>query len=145
MPAPVILPAGVSPLGIVAPVEFSSPAKPPAVLADDVDAQTGELRSLLHGAHPVDAQVVLRARVRRGSGASVQSVGHRLHTIERVDDEALTRARFEVELAFRDLVDRRDIRIDRIDAEGAAGIGDGIHIFMSYTNLRTSQPGRVRL
>ena len=146
MALPVIIPpAGVSPIGIVAPVEFSSPAKPPAILADDIDPTTGELRSILQGIHPIDSQVITRARTRRASGGSVQNVGNRFHEIEKVDDEMVTRARYECELAFAERVERRDIRIDDIEVEEAAGIGDGANLFMAYTNLRTGKPGRVRL
>ena len=141
----VIPPAGISPIGVVAPVEFSSPARPPAILADDIDPATGELRSILRGIDPVDSQVVTRARTRRGSGASVAGVGHRFHDIDKVDEQVVMRARHEAELAFADLVERRDIRIDDIQAEEAPGRGDGANLFMAYTNLRTGRAGRVKL
>ena len=66
----VIPPAGVSRASFFTPVEFVSPAKPAAVLADDIDPKTGELRSLLRGLHPVDAAVITAMRTERGCAAS---------------------------------------------------------------------------
>lgn len=146
MPDPVVVipPAGVSPLGFFAPVEFVGPSKPPAILADYIDPKTGDFASVLRGMHPVDSQVVTRVRTRRGSGASVRDVGNLFHTFELVDEHAPQQAKFEAQRMLDDLVVRGDITIDDVRA-AELNPGDGVALVLFYTNNRTKQPGKVAL
>ena len=142
MPNIVIPPAGVSAAGTYTLVEFATPARPAAVLADSIDPSTGEYRSILTGAHPVDAAVVTRIRTLRSSGVSVRSVGHRFDRVRKIDESYETSIRYEAEQVFADLVTRGDIRVDQIKLET---VGDTGSIFFYYTNLRTGTSAKLRL
>ena len=141
---PIIPPAGVTPLGFWGPVAFVGQVKPPAILADYISSTTGDFVSLFRGLHPIDAQVITRARTKRGTGASVRNVGHLFHTFELVDEHAVQQARFECARMFADLVDRKDIRIDDVVVQELPD-GAGVATFLAYTNLRTKKPDKVRL
>jgi hypothetical protein len=144
MPAPIIIvSAGTSPAGLGAPVEFVSPAKPPAILGDDIDQATGEYRSILRGIHPVDSHVITRLRTKRGSGVSVAAVGHEFHLIRKVDDSFVRRAQDALENMFADLIDRRDIELPKT---AVIEDGDTGHIYFQYRNLRAdSELRKVKL
>jgi hypothetical protein len=131
----IIQPAGLSAAGTFTAVEFVSPAKPPAILADAINVRTGEYDSIISGLHPVDAAVVTRIRTVRSSGASVRSVGHRFDRVKKIDDSYETAIRYEAEEVFADLVTRGDIRVDKIAIDQESDTGS---VFFSYTNLRTN-------
>lgn len=136
MPAPpIIAPAGVSAVSYGAPVEFISPAKPPAILADNIDASTGEFLSILSGIHPVDSHVITALRTERGSGVSVMQTGHRFRDIRKIDDASPRRLQDECELALAHLIERGDIRVEKIAVIEADAAG---HLFFEYFNLRAS-------
>jgi hypothetical protein len=135
MPAlTIIVAAGVSPAGTGAPVEFVSPAKPPAILGDNIDPQTGEYVSILTGIHPVDSHVITRLRTERASGVSVLGVGHEFKQIRKVDDAFVRRVQDAVELLFADLIERRDISLPKI---AVFEDGDTGHVYFQYVNLRS--------
>ena len=140
----IIPPAGVSPLGFFAPVEFVGPERPPAILADLIDPKTGDYRSILRGMHPVDSQVLTRVRTRRGTGASVRDIGNLFGTFELVDEHAPQQAKFEAQRMLDDLVVRGDISIDDVRADELTP-GDGVALILFFTNLRTKKPGKVAL
>ncbi len=141
--AVIIAPAGVSAASFHTPTVFADPALPPAILADDIDPSTGNLRSILVGIHPVDSAVITRLRTRRGSGASVSEVGQRFDRVKKVDETILSQLRTEVDVMLQDLVDRRDIRIEQVLSEED---GDTARVFVEYTNLRTqAKPKRIQI
>ena len=136
MPAPpIIAPVGVSPASFGAPVEFVSPSKPPAILADDIDPATGELRSILRGIHPVDAHVITALRTERGSGVSVMATGQRFRDVRKIDDSFPRRIQDECELALATLIARGDIRLEKIAVVEDSDTG---HLYFEYFNLRAS-------
>lgn len=129
----VIPPAG-TPASAFQASTFADPALPPGILADSINANTGELTSLLDGPHPVDAMVVHIARTRLGSGA-VATVGTTYHEIQKVDPTTTpTDIKFRTEQAYDLLVKRGDIRIKSIVASADGDTGD---VYMTYVNLRT--------
>jgi hypothetical protein len=137
MPAPIVLvPAGVSAAGLASPVEFVSPAKPPAVLADNIDPSTGELLSILSGIHPVDSHVITRLRTQRASGVSVMNVGHEFAQIRKVDDAFVKRVTNAVENLFADLIERGDIKLPKV---AVVEDGDTGHVWFQYINMRTQR------
>jgi hypothetical protein len=138
----IIQPAGISAAGTYTAVEVISPAKPPAILADDINPTTGELNSILSGIHPIDAAVITRIRTKRSSGASVNSIGHRFDRVKKIDESYETAIRYEAEQVFADLVFRGDIRVDKI---AFSDTGDTGSIFFHYTNLRTNAAKKVKL
>ena len=140
MPAPIIPPPGMPPPAITGGVELIGPSKPPAILADDIDPQTGEFRSLLRGVHPVDGMVVFALRTQRGTGASVPDVGSELATLDKVDDAFPQRIKFEIQAALAPLVKRKLVRIGAIVSASA---DDSASAYCEYTNLLTNQTQRV--
>jgi len=128
------------PAALTSGVELIGPSKPPAILADDIDPQTGEFRSLLRGVHPVDGMVVVALRTQRGTGASVPDVGSGLATLDKVDDTLPARIKFEIQAALASLVKRKLVRIGSIVSAQA---GDGSSAYCEYTNLLTNQTRRV--
>lgn len=142
MPAPpIIAPVGVSPASYGAPTEFVSPAKPPAILADDIDPATGELRSILRGIHPVDAHVITALRTKRGSGVSVMATGQRFDDVRKIDDAFPRRIQDECERALSTLIDRGDIRLEKI---AVIEDGDTGHLYFEYFNLRATNRDQKR-
>jgi hypothetical protein len=144
--AVVILPAGLHELGFAEGTQFVSPASPPAILADDINASTGEVNSLLTSIEPEDSAVIQIMRTRRGSGASVLDIGHRFHLIDKNDERAPSLAEAYARGALADLL--RDGRIDLhdIDTSQFGELGDGLGIFLSYSILRTgARRDRVRV
>jgi hypothetical protein len=136
MPAPpIIAAAGTSAASFGAPVEFVSPSKPPAILADDIDPATGELRSILRGIHPVDSHVVTALRTERGSGVSVMATGQRFKDVRKVDDAFARRIQDECEIALSTLIARGDIRLDKL---AVIENGDTGHLYFEYYNLRAA-------
>ena len=113
-------------------------APPPVFLGDDIDATTGELRSLTRGIHPVDSWVITQIRTVRGSGSAVQDDGHRFGTFELVTDDAADIARAEVERMLRPAVERGDIEIVSVAAETMDG-EDGVNVVVEWTNLRAGE------
>jgi hypothetical protein len=140
MPAPLIPPPGMRPASLTGGVELIGPSKPPAILADDIDPQTGEFRSLLRGVHPVDGMVVVALRTQRGTGASVPDVGGELAKLDKVDDALPQRIKFEIQAALAPLVKQKLIRIGSI---APATAGDAASAYCEYTNLLTNQTQRV--
>ena len=142
----VILPAGFHELGAASGTDFVTAESPPAILADDIDATTGELNSLVSSIEPEDSAVIQIMRTRRGSGAAVLDIGHRFHLIEKNDERAPDLAKAYAREAFADLVSGGLIEIHDIDTSQFGEIGDGLGIFLSYIILRTgTRRDRVRL
>jgi hypothetical protein len=136
MPAPpIIAPAGTSAAGYGAPTEFVDPANPSAILGDNIDPATGELLSILSGIHPVDSHVITALRTERGSGVSVAQTGHRFRTVRKVDDAFARRIQDECEIALAALIERGDIRLDKL---AVVEDGDTGHLYFEYFNLRAS-------
>ncbi|WP_437759478.1 hypothetical protein [Sorangium sp. So ce1389] len=141
---PVIPPAGVSAAGTWAPVVFVSPGSPPAYLADWIDAQTGDLESILTGIDPVDSMVQLAVTIERGTGAAVTDVGHRFRTVKKVDDSTPSLLRSLAEEALSSLLQRKLIRLERLDVE-ADPDGDLGAIFLAYSNLLSGTRRELRV
>lgn len=142
MPAPpVIAPVGTSAVSFGAPTEFIDPAKPPAILADNIDPATGELLSILSGIHPVDAHVINALRVERGSGVSAMAHGQRFSTIRKIDDQFTRRLQDECVLALQHLIDRGDIKLPKI---AVVESGDAGHVYFEYFNLRATNRDEKR-
>lgn len=112
----------------------------PALLADNVDPVTGDICSLFWAPHPVDAAVIFNLSVEQGSGAAVESVGHRYREIRKATDQAPRRIRDEVERPLRAMVQARDIRIEALTSEVREDLGVAE---LSYVNLRRRVVGQT--
>jgi hypothetical protein len=142
MPAPpIVAAAGVSAASFGAPTEFVSPAKPPAILADNIDPATGEYLSILSGIHPVDSHVITALRTHRGSGVSVMATGQRFRDVRKVDDAFARRIQDECEIALAHLIERRDIRLEKLSVVEDSDTG---HLYFEYYNLRAANRNEKR-
>jgi hypothetical protein len=142
MPAPpIVAAAGVSAASFGAPTEFVSPAKPPAILADNIDPSTGEYLSILSGIHPVDSHVITALRTERGSGVSVMATGQRFRDVRKVDDAFARRIQDECEIALAHLIERRDIRLEKLSVVEDSDTG---HLYFEYYNLRAANRNEKR-
>lgn len=128
----IILPAGVHSLGFAEGVQFVEPSRPPVIAADDVNATTGEVNSLLTSIDPVDSAVIQIARTRRGSGAAVLDIGHRLAEIKKNDDSAAELAKSYAREMFAALVADGRIEIESIDTQQFGAVDDGLGLFLTY-------------
>ncbi|AUX31919.1 MULTISPECIES: hypothetical protein [Sorangium] len=141
---PVTPPAGVSAAGTWTPVEFVDPESPPAHLADWIDPRTGDFASLLTGIDPVDSMVQLALTIERGTGAAVTDVGHRFRTVKKVDDSTPSLLRSLTEEALSSLLQRKLIRIEKLDVE-ADPDGDLGAVFLAYSNLLSGTRRELRV
>lgn len=87
----------------------------PVFLADAIDPETGEFRSILQGADPVEAWLLEQLRVRMGSGSAVTRAGNRFDSIRFLDDSFEHKFREELKFAWALALERRWIAIRRID------------------------------
>ncbi len=135
----IILPAGVHALGTAEGVQLVDPQHPPFVVAKDINATTGEVNSLLTSINPIDNAVIQIARTRRGSGAAVLDIGHRLHEIKKLNEQSPTLAEGYVREMYKDLTDAGHIEITNIDTEQFGTMKDGLGIFLTYTLVATGE------
>ncbi len=133
----VIPPAGVTAASFFTPTPFVDPAKPPALLADNIDPKTGEFRSIFTAPHYVDAAIVTQFRTRRGSGAAVQNDGQALDEVKKNDANAPDAIRHEINRVLKPFVVRGDIEIRKIDVEAGETFGIQGSALVEYLNLRT--------
>lgn len=85
---PSIPPAGFSPASAFELVGHAVQQSPVPILADLIDASTGEYLSLEDSATIADGLVVTLLRTQRGSGAAVLEFGQRFSELREVDNEA---------------------------------------------------------
>jgi hypothetical protein len=145
MPAYVIPPAGVSAASFFTTTPFVDPARPPAILADDIDPKTGELRSLFTSVHPVDAAIQYQFRVKRGSGACVLEQGQAFDSIKKNTSSAPNDLRFEAQRILQPFVDRGDAEIVTLEVAGGEAEKDRGAVFVQYRNLRTGKVSPIEL
>lgn len=137
----VIAPAGISAAGTFAPAIFVDPARPPALLADNI--ADGDFASLLTFVHPVDAAVKEQFRLQLGTGAAVLEDGNNLRSIRKIGPSTPNEVENEYRRILQTFVDRGDIRIEGITVEAGVADEDLVAGFVEYTNLRNGK--RVRL
>lgn len=144
MTAYVIPPAGVSAASFFSPATFVDAAKPPALLADDVDTATGEWRSIFTFVHPVDAAVKEAFRLREGTGASVATVGNRYRKIRHAGPSAKRHLEDETQRIMSPFVARGDVAVKTLTVEVGEVAADTGAVFVEYSNLRSGRVESVR-
>lgn len=127
-----------APGGVWTPAPGTPWAPPPLHLGDDIDAQTGELRSLTRGIHPVDSWVITQIRTVYGRASAMPEDGHMFGRFELVTADAVDLARAEIERLLRPAVERGDLRVDDVQVEELPN-ASGVAVLVVWTNLRTSQ------
>ena len=85
---PSIPQGGLTPLSAYTLTEQNERTAPPAILADDIDPDTGDFRSITSSARIADGMVVHALRTQRGTGAAVRELGQRWREITHVDDQS---------------------------------------------------------
>lgn len=134
--------AGVTSAGFWAPTEATPIFGLPAFLADDIDPATGEYRSILSGADPTDAALLVALTTVRGSGVSVMETGQKFNQARMISPSLERYLREEVDFALRHLVEARQIRIDRVSVVKG---DDWAELAVLYTNLATQVQRQVQL
>lgn len=141
----VILPAGYHSLGFAEGVTFTSPSAPAAIIADDIDATTGEVNSLLSSVDPVDSAVINIARTERASGAAVLDVGHRFRSITKNNEQAPRLAEAYAREMYADLERDGRISIVSIDTTQFGVLADGLGLLITYDNLLSGTRRTVQI
>ena len=139
MPTPppyFIPPAGVSPAGFAVGNIFGV-SKPPGILADRVDATTGEFTSLFLNLHPVDAALQHQLAVRRASGAAVNG-GQDFEKVRKNDSGAQQKLIAEIARIAKRFTDRGWISVVSIAAEAGESMGDNGAVMLVYRNRFTN-------
>jgi len=104
-------PAGVYPVGTCPDaLQYNAP-KVGVFLADAIDPETGDYRSIARGVDPVEAAVLEALLVRRGTGSAVRDDGIRLDDLQLIDDAFEGVLRSEVTYALRRLIEAEQIEI----------------------------------
>ena len=83
-----IPPSGITPAASFELAGFEPQLPAPAILADEIDHETGDFGSLTRTRTIADGMVLYLTAVQRGSGAGVRRRGHRLREVRHVDEQA---------------------------------------------------------
>jgi hypothetical protein len=114
----------------------------PTIVADLVDARTGELLSLTESATVADGMVINLLRIRRGSGAAVADLGSGLHTLQHVSSESPTLAASLVREALKPAVDAGVLELVGVTTEG---LGDTLAVRIEYRDLASRRTRVLRI
>lgn len=82
--------AGSTPASAFTEITFGDPDDPPIILADAIDPQTNEYRSLERSLDPVDSAVIVALSVARDSAAALVGIGHRFADIRYAEENVGT-------------------------------------------------------
>lgn len=138
MPTYTIAPAGVTAAGTWVPGTLVSPARPPVILAEDIDESTGEVRSLFSSVHPVDAAMKEAFRLSQGTGPAVMSCGQRFRGMRRINATTPRQILDEANRVAAPFVARGDVEMGALsEVQGDMGVA-----FVEYTNRRQSGPAQ---
>lgn len=140
-----IPPAGISPVSFFAGSDLVEQARPPAMLADTYDVETGELASISAYLHPVDAAVREQFRLWRGTGAAVADQGQQFRRITKVTDSTARELEDEARRLLTPFVARGEVAILAIETEapGAGATPDTGRVTVHYRNLLTGRRREV--
>ena len=139
----IIPPAGLTSLSNFAPVQAVGPAHPPSIIADDINATTGELNSIFRGIHPVDGAVITAMRTERASGASVGEVGNEYFKIKKLGPDTDSKLRDATTRALSLLTSRKDIQIITLETETDDADARGA-VFVQYRNQHTGKAETIK-
>jgi hypothetical protein len=146
-PNVVIIPPGGTPAGAFVSAAVVGSGRPPGILADAVDATTGEITSLFVGHHPVDAAFVHQCAVRAESGAAV-SGGQRFDEIRKNVDDTDKRLAFEARRIADPLVRRGFLELVELDTNTTDSVTgellDQGNVFIQFRNRLTNEKLPVR-
>lgn len=109
---------------------------PSPLLADNIDPQTHDFRSLATTIDPIDAQVILALKLVRGSGPSVTEDGSRLRDVRKMTDSAQNEIRAFVREALGRLIANRDIRFEGVEFAPWDPSSQSTNTVVRWVNLR---------
>ena len=133
---PIILPFGLSPIGLAGPQLPGAMPPPPVIAAELRDPVTFDVASMLVSADVIDDQVQIAMRARRGSGAALGSTGQRFADITKLTTNVQRLLETEARTALGLLVSRGDITIVSIGVQTDDG-NAWAEVVIAYTNNRT--------
>lgn len=119
-------------------------AAPPIILADYIDPGTRDFASMLSTLDQIDAQVIIAITTKRGSGAAVMDVGHRLHKIKKILESIQTDITAEIKLALKRLVTNGDITLKPIKFLNVEPGNQQVDFMVEWVNLRSGTLNSVR-
>lgn len=118
---------------------YTAPSRlgaPSVLLCDNIDPRSHDFVSLTTTIDPIDAQVILAMKLKRGSGASVFNVGNRLHEVRKMGDSVQSEIKGLVKEALQQLVDRRDIQYRGVVFDLIDPANQTIYMTIKWVNLR---------
>ncbi len=133
---PVIYPFGLSPIGFSVPRAVGL-APAPVIAAELRDPKTLDVGSVLVSADPIDDQVQIAMRARRGSGAALGTTGQRYRDILKLSSNVERLLESETRTVLATLVGRGDITIETIDiyTDSSAAFAQ---VSVAYINRRAT-------
>ncbi len=139
-------PLGSTPLGLDAPTTTAQRvAAVPAAIKLDGSTLDFSLDSVgrFVGAHPIDAKVFNRLRIRGGSMRSAPATGNGVGGQGYIDPRTIeSEVRDEVRLALEDMVAAGEIEDRGLDLD--LSIPGRVSYLYRYVNLKTGKPGTFR-
>lgn len=144
MAGTVVPPTG-SPIAFFVPSPgVGDPVSP--LLADDIDPETHEYRTILTGADPIDAQVLVALKTFRGSGSAVLNDGQTFRNVDKLFDNVADVIASDARLALSRLLRRGDIRLvstSAIEPGIEVSVFDSdqsAELIVRYRNMRSLDP-----
>jgi len=138
------IPSTLTSLGGALP-SVGTQAAPPVILADYIDPETRDFASMLYTLDQIDAQVIIAITTKRGSGAAVRDVGHKLHNLKKIKDSIKTDITAEIKTATKKLVTNGDITLKPIDFTSIDRGNQQVDFVVSWYNRRSGTLSSVRL
>ena len=136
MTVTVSLPSTLS--GISSPVSSPSALTAPSpLLADYIDPSTNDYLSIEDGMDPVDAQVIIAMKTKRGSGPSVTEDGHNLDSIKKIMPSVERDIEAQLKLALGRLIRNGDITYKGQTITNNDPANAYVEGYVSYVNERT--------
>jgi hypothetical protein len=126
--------------------EYTAPstlANPSPLLCDNISPKTHDFLSLTTSIDPIDAQVILALKLKRGSGASVFNDGNRLYEIKKMGDSAQSEIKGLIREALSRLIEQRDIQYRGIKFDVWDPANQTASIVVQWINLR-ARDSKVR-
>ncbi len=134
MPA-VIVPFGLSPLGLPPAPLPGQLARPTVVAAEWFDPKTRDVKTFLRGNDVIDDQVQVAMTAVRGSGAALGTSGQNFRAILKLGTNVERQLETEARTTLATLVDRGDISIDAIGVV-VDSPNTWAEVTIDYINLR---------
>jgi hypothetical protein len=128
-------PAGAYPVGSYPAALDLSTAQVGVFLADAIDPETLDYRSIERGVDPVEAAALEALLVRRASGSAVRDDGLKLDDITKIDEAFETTLKAEVRYAWRRLIEDRKIELVTLQV---LTDGDTANVVIVFRNLTES-------